>query len=444
MRIIILGAGEVGFNIASRLSSEGHEVVLIDKSPEKKERVENQLDVKAILGSGTSPKILKEAGLDESDMLIAATDSDEVNLLACFMASNLNKRIIKVARVRNEEYNNPKLLGKNLLGIDHIINPGKAMVEHILNILEHPWATDITDLADGKIKLVGLKVLEGSQIANTRLRELGQEKILIGAILRDQGILIPKGNDMIRPGDIVYVISTRDNYEQFQWLQPTGDVHLKKVVIIGAGDVGRSLAFEMENRGFTAKLVEKNRQKCEDLAMQLRKVMVLEGDGTDRDFLIEEELNKMDVIIAVTNDEENNILVALLGKALGIKKAIVRINRLSYMPLISSIGIDIVVSARLAAVKAILSLIRKGKVLSVTPLKAEDAEVIEAEAIPGSKIVNKALRELNFPEGAIIGAVIRENSVIVPKGNTVILPNDKLIIFAMESVVNEIEDYISG
>lgn len=444
MRIMILGAGEVGFNIASRLSSEGHDVVVVDRSPEKIERLGSQLDVQAILGSGTSPRILKEAGIDESDMLIAATDSDEVNLLACFMASNLNKRLIKVARVKNQEYQNPKFLGKDLLGIDHIINPGRAMVESIINILEHPWATDITDLAGGKVKLVGLKVEEDSPVVNKRLRDVDQKKILIGAILRNQGIIIPRGNDTIRPGDILYVIATKDNYDQFQWLYRRDTTYSKKVVIIGAGDVGTSLAFEMQNRNFAVKIVEKNRQKCEELAMQLQKVMVLEGDGTDKDFLIEEELNKMDVVIAVTDDEENNILVSLLGKALGIKKAVVRINRLSYMSLVSSIGIDVVVSSRLAAVKAILSFIRKGKVLSVTPLKTEDAEVIEAEAVAGSQIIDRPLRDLNFPEGAIIGAVIRGENVIIPKGDTAILPNDKLVIFAMESIVKDIEAYLSG
>ncbi len=444
MRTIVLGAGEVGFNIASRLSSEGHEVILIEKSPEKVQRVEGQLDVQVIFGSGTSPKILKEAGIDESDMLIAATDSDEVNLLACLIASNLNRRLIKVARVKNQEYQNPAFLGRDLLGIDHIINPGMAMVENIMNMLEHPWATDIIELAGGRVRLVGLRVTEESPAKNKRLKDLNQRRILVGAILRDQGIIIPRGDDSIKVGDTLYIINTREGYEQFEWFHPQWISYSKKVLIIGAGDVGTALAVEMEKRGFPARLVEKNRQKCEDLAMHLKKVMVLEGDGTDKDFLMEEQLNKMDVIIAVTNDEENNILVSLLGKAIGIKKAIVRINRLSYMPLVSSIGIDIVVSSRLAAVKAILSFIRKGKILSVTPLKTEDAEIIEAEAMENSPITNRPIKDLNIPKGAIIGAVIRKNNVIVPKGDTIIEPGDKLIIFAMESIVKDMESFIGG
>jgi len=446
MKVIILGAGEVGLNTGSKLSQEGHEVVLIERSPERIQRVKDQLDVQAILGSGTSPSVLKEAGIQDAQLFLAATDSDEVNLLACLLAKNLNPHVTRVARVRNEELEDPSVLGKDHMGIDFIINPGKAMVQNIINILEHPWAVDISFIAGGRLKLVEVKIENDSPLAGKRLKELVQYRgrILIGAILRGQKVIIPRGDDNIQEGDSIYFISHGYDESILEWIRPKEPPYARRVIVVGAGDVGTSLTKELDKSRFEAKIIEKDRTKCHALAMGLNKVMVIEGDATDRDLLQEEEVDKTDFIVALTNDEENNILVALLAKALGTKKAIVRINRVSYMSLVSSIGIDIVVSSRLAAAKAILSFIRKGKVLSVTPLGAEDAEVIEAEAVENSPIVYKALKDLKFPTDALVGAIVRKNEVIIPKGDTQIMPKDKLVIFALESAVNKVEGLLSS
>jgi len=446
MKVIILGAGEVGLNTGSRLSQEGHEVVLIDRSSERLQKVQDQLDVQTILGSGTSPSVLKEAGIQDAQLFLAATDSDEVNLLACLLAKKLNPRVTRVARVRNEELEVPDVLGKDHMGIDFIINPGKAMVQNIINILEHPWAADITFMAGGSLKLVEVKVESDSPLTGKRLKELIQYKgrLLIGAILRGQKVLIPRGDDSIQEGDSIYFISHRHEDTILEWIRPKDPPHASHVIVVGAGEVGSSLIKELDKSRFQAKIIEKDKGKCHALAMNLNKVMVIEGDATDKELLLEEGVDKSDFIVTLTNDEENNILVALLAKALGAKKAIVRINRVSYMPLVSSIGIDIVVSSRLAAAKAILSFIRKGKVLSVTPLGSEDAEVIEAEALINSPIVYKALKDLKFPKDALVGAIVRKDEVIIPKGETQIMPNDKLVIFALESAVSKVEKLLSS
>ncbi len=447
MRILIVGAGEVGFNIARKLAEEHHEVVLIDKSKEKIKRVEEILDVKAILGSATSPRVLMEAGLKECDLMIAATDSDEVNLVVCFLSKKLNPKVTKIARIRNVEYTHEYgIISKDVLGIDYIIDPGMEMVKNIMHILEHPWASDVIDLADGKLRLVAISIGDNSALKGIRLRDFKpkESSLLIGAIVREDKVIIPRGDDAIQKGDLVYFVTVPGRDENISHLSESKVIQTKRVMIVGGGQVGLTLAKTLEHKKISAKIIEKDPHKCQVLAEELEKVMVINGDATDKDLLVEEDVGEMDFIIALTEDEENNILCSLLAKKLGAKKAITRINRLTYLPLVSSIGIDIVVSSRLAAVKAILGFVRRGKVLSVTPLRSENAEVIEAEAVAGTPIVNRPLKNINFPLGAIVGAIVREGKVIIPKGDTIIKPTDKLIIFAMEKSLAKVENLLTA
>jgi len=446
LKIIIVGAGEVGFNIARKLSEESHDVVLIDKDPQKIERIANNLDVQAYLASGTSPKALKDSGIRDADLLVAATDSDEVNLVSCLLARNLNPYMIKVARVRNEEYLAEKeLFGQGLLGIHQIINPQSAMVETILSLMKVPGASDVIDFVGGRVKLIGFTVPKGFPLTGRPLisfKDL-EGKLLLGAIVRGDHVVIPRGHDTIEVDDLVYLVVRNDEIDAALKLFDVKEESLRRVIIVGAGRTGTALATALDITRISAKIIEKDPQKCTRLAEKLERVIVINGDATDKDLLQEENIVDVDFIVAITADEESNILISLLGKSLGAKKTITRVSKHSYIPLVSSIGIDTVVSPRLSAVRAILQYIRRGKIISVAPLKGEHAEAIEAEALDTSDIVNVPLSKVKFPNGAIVGAIVRGEEIIIPRGDSVINPKDRLIIFALEKVIPKLEKLLT-
>ncbi len=446
MKIIIVGAGEVGFHIARRLSQENQNVILIDKDPQKIIHITENLDVQAIQGGGTSPQALRDAGITDADMLVAATDSDEVNLISCLLAKNLNPYMLKIARIRNPEYLQEKeLFGQDLLGIDRVINPELEMVNAIMSVMEIPGASEVIDFVEGQVKLIGITVPADSPFINQTLASLRslEEKLLVGAIVRGEQVLIPRGNDMIQAGDLIYVMARNDEVDRVvKVLNPKANI-LRRVIIIGAGQTGKALASRLDRTKVKAKLIERDNELCTRVAEMLERVIVISGDGTDKDLLQEENVEDVDFVVAVTGDEENNVLISLLAKALGGKRTITRVSKLSYIPLVSAIGIDTVVSARLSAVRAILQHIRRGKIITVAPLKGEHAEAIEAEALETSDIVNVPLSNVKFPKGAIIGAIVRDDQIIIPKGDSIILPKDRLVIFALQQVIPKLEKLLT-
>jgi trk system potassium uptake protein len=446
VKIIIVGAGEVGFHIARRLSQENHDVALIDKDAYHIKRVGENLDVQAFLGSGTSPRILKVAGINEADLLVAATDSDETNLMACLMAKTLNPYLIKVARVRNEEYlQEGELFSRELLGIDHVINPQSEMVNTIQSIMEIPGASEVIDFVGGRVKLIGFLVAGDSPFVDRKLLSFGElrGKVLVGAIVRGEQVVIPHGEDMVRAGDLVYVIVHKAELDEALEFLGIKQEASRRVIIVGGGQTGAALAKKMDRAKTNVKIIEEDSAKCAGLSEVLDHVIVINGDGTDRHLLEEENIRDIDFLVAVTGDEASNILMSLLAKGLGAKKTITRISRLSYLPLMSAIGIDTVVSARLSAAKAILQHIRPGKIISVAPLKGEHAEAIEAEALETSDIVNTPLSKVKMPKGTLVGAIVREDEIIIPRGDTVIRPKDRLIILTLREAVPKLEKLLT-
>ncbi len=446
MKIIIVGAGEVGFHIAKRLSEENQNVVLIEKDLQKIRNITENLDVQALPGSGTSPRNLRDAGIKSADMLVAATDSDEVNLIACLMAKNLNPYALKIARIRNPEYIQEKeLFGQDLLGIDRVINPESEMVEAILRVMEAPGASEVIDFVGGRVKLVGVTVQEGSPFANNKLasfKEL-EEKFLVGAIVRGEQVLIPRGDDIIRPDDLIYVVVRNEGLNQMLRRFNPDQTALRRVIIVGAGQTGMALAASLDQTKIKTIIIDRDNERCVQIAEKLEKVVVINGDGADKSLLQEENVADVDFFVAVTGDEESNVLISLLAKALKTKRTITRVSKLSYIPLVSAIGIDTVVSTRLSAIRAILQYIRRGKIISVAPLKGEHAEAIEAEALETSDIVNVALSDVKFPKGAIVGAIVRNGEIIIPRGDSVIRPRDRLIIFALQKVIPKLEKLLT-
>ena len=446
MKIIIVGAGEVGFHCAQKLSEEGQDVVLIDKDPVQIKHITDNLDVQAITGSGTSPKVLKDSGIASADMLVAATDSDEANLIACLLARNLNRYILKIARVRNREYLEEKeLFGNSLLGVEQIINPESAMVETIRNLMMVPGASDVIDFVDGRIKLIGFSVKQDSPIAGRQLSTFNKNNgnLLVGAIIRNEKVLIPHGDDTIQADDLVYMVIKSDEINKIYKFLGINDKDFRNVIIIGGGETGSALADTLTNTNLHVKIIEKDSDRCNTLSENLEKAIIINGDGTDKDLLQEENIGGMDFMVALTGDEENNVLMSLLSRELGVKKIITRISKLSYIPLVSAIGIDTVASPRLSAVRAILQYIRRGKVISVAPLKGEQAEAIEVEALETSDIVDRPISQIKFPKGALVGAIVRSGEIIIPTGNTVIESKDRLIFFVLREIIPKLEKLLT-
>ncbi len=444
MNFIIIGAGEVGYHLASRLSQEKMDVVIIEKDEEKVKRVIDTLDVQTIHGSGSSIETLKQAGIEDADMIIAVTNSDEVNMISCLVASAQSKVPIKIARIRNQEYSqNSGILGEKHLNIDLTINPEMEMVKTISRLVEIPDATDIVEFAEGRVRITGIKVDPQSYVIGKKLKDLSKENlqhdIIVAAIFRNDKVIVPRGDDIIQENDLVYAVTDAKKIIPITNYFKEKEQKAQRVMILGGGDIGVELAQLFEKKGIKTKIIEPNEQRCSDIAEKLDKTIVLRGSGTDQGLLEEENIKDIDILIAVSEDEQTNIMVSLLAKRLGAKKVISLINHLTYTSLVTNIGVDVVVSPHLAAVSRILQFIRKGKVLSVASFYKENAEAIEIIAMETSDIVNKPLRNIKFPRGAIIGAVVRGKEIIIPTGDTIILPDDRVIIFTLTSVIPSVE-----
>lgn len=444
MNFIIVGAGEVGYHLASRLSQEKMDVVVIEKDKEKVKRVIDTLDVQTIHGSGSSVEILKQAGVEDADMLIAVTNSDEVNMISCLVASAQSKVPMKIARIRNPEYaQDVGILGEKHLNIDLAINPELEMVRTISRLVEIPDATDVVEFAEGRVRITGIKVDPHSYVIGKKLQNLDKENekhdIIIAAIFRDDKVIIPRGEDIIQENDLVYAVTEANKILTITNYFKEKERRAQRVMILGGGEIAIELAQRFEKRNIKTKIIEHNEQRCLEIAEKLEKTIVLRGDGTDRELLEEENIKDVDVFITISESEQTNILVSLLAKRLGAKKVISLINNLSYTSLVSNIGVDVVISPHLSAISRILQFIRKGKVLSVASFHKENAEAIEIVALETSDLVNKPLRDIKFPRGAIIGAVVREKEIIIPTGDTLILPDDRVIIFTLTSAIPSVE-----
>ena len=303
----------------------------------------------------------------------------------------------------------------------------------------------VIDFVDGRVKLIGITIKDNSPVVGRRLSSFNDDghAVLVGAIVRGEKLIIPTGQDTIQPNDLIYCVAHREEIIHIFRLLGLREEGLHRVIIIGGGETGLALAKSLETTNINTKIIEKDGQRCLELAKSLEKVVVLNGDGTDREFLMEENVAGVDIMVVITGDEENNVLISLLGKALGAKKTVTKIAKLSYIPLVSAIGIDTVVSPRLSAIRTILQYIRKGKVICEAPLKGEAAEVIEFEALETSDIVNIPLSKVKFPKEAIVGAIVRGEEIIIPRGHNMIKPHDHLIIFALKEAIPKLEKFFT-
>ena len=443
MKVVIIGAGEVGFHIASRLAFEKKDVVVIDEKPEALRRLEN-LDVQVLQGCGSSPAILEQAGIKGAEILLAVTDSDETNVVASLFANILSPATTKLARIRSEEYlRYHDALKEPSHRIDVIINPEAEAVKSVERLLRVPGAVDVGEFAEGRIKLIGVRVDEDCPVAGTKLVDLqaktGHKKILVAAIIRNEALIIPSGDDQILEQDVIYFISEEKELKDALKIFGKRAEPFNRILLIGGGNLGLKLAKALERYPIHTKLIEKDPEQCRKLAGHLDKVIVLQGDGSDQSVLQEENVQDMDVVATLTGDEETNILTSLLANRMGAHKTVTRISKFSYFPLVSAIGLEHIVSPRLAAINTILQHVRRGKVLSAMALKGEEAEVLEALALETSDIVGKPLKKLSFPKGALVVAIIRGEEVIIPTGDSVILPQDRILILSTRKSILKVE-----
>ncbi|MDR3203361.1 MAG: Trk system potassium transporter TrkA [Deltaproteobacteria bacterium] len=444
MKVIVAGAGEVGFNIADKLSKEKADVVLIENNPVRLTAIADLIDVQCLQGSASNPLILKKAGIEEADIFVAVTSSDESNILSCSLARLLAPDVRRAARVRDP------LLYKTLiedsltegLGLNYLVDPTGLTVDTILDFLSLPGAVDVIDVADGKLKFVGVRLAKNHRAVGKTLAEVLPRTegsvLLVVAIYRQHQVLIPTGATVLRAKDLLYLAATPAHLTDLGKFFELEFRPASTVFIMGGGEVGLGLARRLEERNLTVKLVEQNQERCEYLSQELAKTIVLQGDATDQGLLEDEGINDCDVFIAVGTDDEKNMVSCLLAKRLGAANTITRVNRFSYVPLVSAIGLESLVSARVAATSAILKYVRKGLVVTVATLQNEDAEVVEIVVPLTSKMVGCSLQNLKIPSGSIIGAILRDGEAIIPRGDTVIEAEDTLAVVARSEVVSQI------
>jgi trk system potassium uptake protein TrkA len=448
LKVIIIGAGEVGFHLANRFAHENKDVVVIDKDPEALSRVSDNIDVQVILGSGASPVLLKEAGIKETEILLAVTNSDEVNLVACMAADIISPTTRKLARIRHADFDDyHRALKEEAPHIDTVINPEIEVVKSIERLMSVPGAVDVGEFADGNFKFIGIRLEKSASLCGASLidiaKETGGERPLIAAIVRDDELIIPRGKDRLLVDDLVYFISRADNHLETLALFGKKGEPVKRVLVVGGGRIGMRFARRMEETGIQVKIIEKNSDRCLALAEELNKCVVLHGDGSDQNLLLEENIQGMDAVLTLTDDEETNILTSLLAKRLGAAKTITRISRFSYFPLMASIGIEQVVSPRLSAINTILQYVRQGKVISARAIKGETAEVIEAEALETSDIVGKPIKKIRFPKDTLIIGIMHGKEIIIPSGESVVYPGDRIIIFAHRNAIPKVEKMLA-
>ena len=448
MKIIIVGAGEVGFHIAQHLAQENKNVVVIDDNAAALRRVNDTIDVQVFEGSGSSPDTLLEAGIKEAEILLAVTNSDETNLVACLVADIISPTTKKLARIRAAAFDDfHDTFRSRSPRIDTVINPEIEVVKTIDMLMSVPGAVDVGQFAEGRVKLIGVRLKENESIIGIPLSDLSarikRPLPLISAVVREENLIIPRGNDKLYAGDLIYFMSEEHCLMDTLSLFNVRTEPVRRVLIIGGGRIGFRLASLLEKKNIYTKLIEKNEKRCVQIAERLNKTVVLHGDGSDQDLLREENIQDMDVVVTLTNDEETNILSSLLVKQLGAKKTITQISKFSYFPLMTAIGLEQVVSPRLSAINSIRQHIRRGKVISAISIKGEQAEVLEAMAMETSDIVNKPLKHIDMPKGSLVTGIIRQDEFITPSGDSVILPNDRIIIFARRQAISKIEKILA-
>lgn len=441
MKIVILGAGQVGSTLAEQLATEANDVTVVDHEIDALVALQERLDIRAVCGPASYPETLRRAGTEDADMVIAVTDSDETNMLACRISHTLFRTPSKIARVRASEYlrESDALLTRDALSVDMHISPEQLVTESIMRLIEHPGALQVVDFAEGRVRLAALRAYYGGPLVGRQLRELpgrlpaGMDA-RVAAIYRRGRPILPEGNTVIEADDEVFLIAAREHIADIMREIRRADKRVKKVMLAGGGNIGFRLAKSLQGR-VQVKLIECDRRRAQQLSDTLDHVVVLVGDGANEALLKEEGIEDVDIFCAVTNDDEANILSSMLAKRLGAGKVLSLINRMAYVDLVVGEAIDIAISPQQVTISALLALVRRGDLVKVHPLRLGAAEAVEAVAHgdqSSSRVVGRRLDEIRMPTNTTIGAIVRGDQVIIAHRDTVIEQGDHVILFVVD------------
>ncbi|MCY1285879.1 Trk system potassium uptake protein TrkA [compost metagenome] len=439
MKIIILGAGQVGGTLAEHLASEANDITVVDTDGERLRDLGDRLDIRTVHGKASYPTVLRQAGADDADMLVAVTNSDEVNMVACQVAYTLFNTPTRIARVREAAYlTRAGLFDNEAIPVDVLISPEQVVTNYIKRLIEYPGSLQVIDFAEGKAQLVGIRAYYGGPLVGQELRQIREHMpnadTRVAAIYRRDRPIIPKGDTLIEADDEVFFIAAKAHIRAVMAEMRQAEVSYKRIIIAGGGNIGERLAEAIESR-YQVKIIEHNPGRCRHLSETLDSAIVLQGSASDRDLLLEENIGDADLFLALTNDDEANIMSSLLAKRLGARKVMTLINNPAYVDLVQDSTIDIAISPQLATIGTLLTHVRRGDVESVHSLRRGAAEAIEVIAhgdARSSKVIGRPLSDVNLPPGTTIGAVIRGDDVLIAHSETVVEAGDHVILFVVD------------
>jgi trk system potassium uptake protein TrkA len=437
MKIIILGAGQVGGTLAENLVDENNDITIVDTNSDRLRQLQDKFDLRVVQGHGSHPRVLREAGADDADMLVAVTSSDETNMVACQVAYSLFNTPNRIARIRSTEYirENERLFNAEAVPIDHLISPEQLVTDYVYRLIEYPGALQVVNFAEGKVSLAVVKAYYGGPLVGNALASLKEHMphidTRVAAIFRQDRPIRPQGSTIIEAGDEVFFVAASQHIRAVMSELQRLEKPYKRIMIVGGGNVGAGLAHRLE-KDYSVKLIERNQQRAAELAEMLHDTIVFYGDASDQELLTEEHIDQVDVFIALTNDDEANIMSAMLAKRLGAKKVMVLIQRSAYVDLVQGSVIDIAISPQQATISALLGHVRKADIVSVSSLRRGVAEAIEAIAHGDestSKVVGRKVEEIKLPPGTTIGAIVRGDDVIIANSESKIEQGDHVIMF---------------
>ena len=443
MRIVIIGAGEVGFHVAKALSQEDHDITVIDIDPAKCKRASESLDVIVIEGNGASPRNLSEANVQEADYVLCLTRVDEVNLIASQQANELGANKI-IARLRNQQYTTQdSIIKPEKFGINHVIHPEKEACREIVKLVHHSYATQVTDFENGRMQMIGIRIEKSSPVVGKTVREIcdadSEFKFGIVTVIRDGESHVPWSDFIFSHSDIAYFIVKKQHLSALMHMLGKEATETKSIIILGGSKIGRSIAEELENE-LNVRLIDDDREKAEWLASKLEQTMVLHGDGTDVELLKAENINDADSFIAVTESEKTNLLSGMLAHHLGVKQTVIHLSTTEYMPIVQEIGLGAVISKNMSTVNSILKFISSSQTeSSVTTFDEIDVDVIELSPEPGSKVTTSPLKDIKFPEDSIVGVINHREKLSIARGTSQLTEEDKVLVFAKSNAVSKLK-----
>lgn len=448
MKIIILGAGQVGGTLAENLVDENNDITVVDTDTDRLRQLQDKFDLRVVNGHGSHPRVLREAGAEDADMLVAVTNSDETNMVACQVAYSLFNTPNKVARIRSSEYirESDRLFQPDDIPIDYLISPEQLVIDYIYKLIQYPGALQVVNFAEGRVSIVAVKAYYGGSLVGNALSSLREHMphidSKVAAIFRQDRPIKPQGSTVIEAGDEVFFVAASQHIRAVMSELQRLEKPYKRIMIAGGGNVGAGLALRLE-KDYSIKLIEHNQERATELAELLHDTIVFYGDASDQELLAEEHIEQVDVFIALTNDDEANIMSAMLAKRMGAKKAMVLIQRDAYVDLVQGGVIDIAISPQQATVSALLGHVRKADIVSVFSLRRGVAEAIEAVAHGDehtSKVVGRKIGDIKLPPGTTIGAIVRGEEVIIANDYSIIQQDDHVIMFITDKkFVPEVE-----